>query len=103
MVGATPNFNTKQEYDAYLHRIFSPVANAPDPVLAFTKIAVENDIPPSDATYYWLIHGGRNSLAFKIGLRNLKDMLDLIVLKPEYLKKYGSDYIKYLQALSHKV
>jgi len=76
-----PNFNTQQDWENSLRVAFGPYANSADPLLAFMKVAVERDMPPQDAVYFWLKGGQRNSPWFKLGLRSQRELLTLITKK----------------------
>jgi hypothetical protein len=98
-----PSFATTAEYNFFLEKIFSPYLNAPDPLIAFLRIAVEKDMPPSDAIYYWTIKGCRNSFWFKKGIKGQKDLLEILVSNKEYFEKYSKDFILFLADLSKKL
>ena len=77
-----------------------PMLSLPDPLPAMVEVAVKEDLPPGDALYYWLLSNSKGYMMFKLGIKNLKPVLEVLVSKPEYLKKYGPDFVLYLYTLS---
>jgi len=97
------NFYTQKDYDKYLDGLFGPFMDTDDPLMHCLRAAVEKDIDPRHAVYYWLKRGGKNSTWFKLGIRSQKNLLSLLESRSDYFDKYGKDFLKYLCELSKKL
>lgn len=92
----------KQAYTVECAKLFAPLTNTPDPLIAFLSCAVDHDIPPVDAIYYWLRTGGKGSIWFKTGLRMQQKLLGVLVQKPDYLMRFAPETLIYLEKLSRQ-
>jgi hypothetical protein len=93
---------SKSDYRAMLEPLFRPCLQSADPLLDMFKRAIEKDISPVDALFYWIDHGCKNSRWFTIGIRQQKQLLVLITSQKDYATKYAVEFLNYLARISSK-
>lgn len=100
---AQPQHTTRAQWEQFLKDTFKECLDKPDPLLAMLTLAISKDIPPQDAVYFWSANGCRNSFWFMQGINMQRDLLNMLVSKPDYLKKHGVDFLQYLAKISRGI
>ena len=83
-----------------LERVFGKIKSAPDPLLAAVKIAVEKDIDPRAAIYYFKSRNLKGSFAFNMGLKSSREFFSALTKNKDYINKHAVATFEYLSELS---